>query len=526
MPNLVKGIKLYYVYTYATLAFLHGICDAGSVGKYIFAFLASVSFIINLLFLSAGQVHADHNIQSGQSGCLTPLAGVPPTDPQALERYRNAHCAQGLKCQPETQTDPNVPLVGVCMADDTSVNCTCQSEGRGTPGNGFTCAGNPTVGYCGANQACYKKDGNISTADQSKFPGLKLRNIECREFKPTATCECLRNGTEGENDFRCTRSDTGEVATAFCGSAQDQCQNAPGEVFNNSRTNANVNRGTGFLQPDLFGQMSVNLTGIACRRPVANCRCDNPGSIGDGKNGFTCEQFGRTERDFCDAGNYACTDEPDNILVGGEGTERNIFGGAPLKGINCQVQKLPTPPPPPCMVWSGGAEGRGQCLQFATAVGDLSTQPTDFITRLFAILLSMAGGIALLLIIKAGYQMMVSRGNPEGINAGRDQLVAAIVGLIFLIFSFVILQVIGYDILRIPQIGGGGGPTGGNIREGGSCDGAGNNQCSPGLSCVSQGGRGGICIKSTGASCDVAGNNTCPAGQTCRSVAGRSGICQ
>jgi hypothetical protein len=45
---------------------------------------------------------------------------------------------------------------------------------------------------------------------------------------------------------------------------------------------------------------------------------------------------------------------------------------------------------------------------------------------------------------------MVSQGNPEKIQAAREQLTAAIVGLMFVVFSLVILQVIGYDILRLP----------------------------------------------------------------------------
>lgn len=85
-----------------------------------------------------------------------------------------------------------------------------------------------------------------------------------------------------------------------------------------------------------------------------------------------------------------------------------------------------------------------------TAFGKVGVEPGEFISRLFGILLAAAGSIAVILFMRAGYQIMTARGNPEGIKEGREKIVAAIVGLMFLIFSFVILQVIGVDLLKIP----------------------------------------------------------------------------
>jgi len=85
-----------------------------------------------------------------------------------------------------------------------------------------------------------------------------------------------------------------------------------------------------------------------------------------------------------------------------------------------------------------------------TALGKISTDPAGFVSRVFGILLSLAGGIALLLIIISGYRLMSSQGNPEKVQAAREQLTSAIVGLLFIIFSLAILTIIGVDILRIP----------------------------------------------------------------------------
>ncbi len=85
-----------------------------------------------------------------------------------------------------------------------------------------------------------------------------------------------------------------------------------------------------------------------------------------------------------------------------------------------------------------------------TAIGDIPTKPIDFIQKLFGVILGVSGGIALLLIIFSGYRLMTSQGNPETIQGARETLTSAVVGLLFIIFSFVILEVIGVDILHIP----------------------------------------------------------------------------
>jgi hypothetical protein len=88
-----------------------------------------------------------------------------------------------------------------------------------------------------------------------------------------------------------------------------------------------------------------------------------------------------------------------------------------------------------------------------TALGDLPTALPDLLTKIFSIALSLAGIIALGLIITAGYRLMLSQGNPEQVKGAREQLTAAIIGLLFIIFSLVILQVIGVNILSIPGFG-------------------------------------------------------------------------
>lgn len=91
----------------------------------------------------------------------------------------------------------------------------------------------------------------------------------------------------------------------------------------------------------------------------------------------------------------------------------------------------------------------GKCV-VDTAFGEISTDPQAFVQRIFSIVLGFAGGIALIMIIISGYKFMASQGNPEAVKGASEQLTSAIIGLLFIIFAFVILQIIGVDILRIP----------------------------------------------------------------------------
>ncbi len=105
-------------------------------------------------------------------------------------------------------------------------------------------------------------------------------------------------------------------------------------------------------------------------------------------------------------------------------------------------------PPPPCDKQIDIPSEN--CPKVQTAVGPIETKPEAFVKSLFGLVLGLSGGIALLLIIYGGYQLMASRGKPEAMEAARDQITAAIIGLLFIIFALVILQVVGYDILKIP----------------------------------------------------------------------------
>lgn len=140
--------------------------------------------------------------------------------------------------------------------------------------------------------------------------------------------------------------------------------------------------------------------------------------------------------------------------LGTEGCDYSITVTIIIPPTPSPTTTPPPPPGPPCAEWQGGNKSSGVCDKIATSLpmGNISTKPGEFIAKITSIILGVAGGIALLLIISAGYKIMTSKGKPEAIQEGRDKLISAIVGLVFIIFSFVIFQLITVDILKIPEI--------------------------------------------------------------------------
>lgn len=85
-----------------------------------------------------------------------------------------------------------------------------------------------------------------------------------------------------------------------------------------------------------------------------------------------------------------------------------------------------------------------------TAIGCIPTNPTEFIQASLKFILGIAGGLAFLMMLLAAFQMLTSAGNPDTLKAGSDRLTSAIIGLLFIIFSVLFLQIIGANILAIP----------------------------------------------------------------------------
>lgn len=135
-------------------------------------------------------------------------------------------------------------------------------------------------------------------------------------------------------------------------------------------------------------------------------------------------------------------------------------GGVPAKC--CAPGKCPPPlsnvPPPnsPCDTLTSANQQSAcqKCMidtkKVWTAIGCIEATSTGLINTFLPFGIGIAGGIAFLLILFGALQMMMSSGNPEKLNAGKELVTAAITGLLLIIFSIFLLQLIGVKILRIP----------------------------------------------------------------------------
>ena len=106
-------------------------------------------------------------------------------------------------------------------------------------------------------------------------------------------------------------------------------------------------------------------------------------------------------------------------------------------------------------LWCDYNSTTGTGTKLKTAIGciPILTTKEAFLSFVLKWAVGIGGGIAFLLIIYAGFMIMTSAGNPERLKAGQELLTSAISGLILLIFSVVILKIIGVDILGLCKFG-------------------------------------------------------------------------
>ena len=94
--------------------------------------------------------------------------------------------------------------------------------------------------------------------------------------------------------------------------------------------------------------------------------------------------------------------------------------------------------------------GKNPCgTECETALGNIPTDAGAFAGKILSIATGLAGGIAFILMVIGAIRVLTSTGNPQNVNAGRDMIVAAVAGLLFLIFSVLILRFIGVEILDL-----------------------------------------------------------------------------
>lgn len=106
-----------------------------------------------------------------------------------------------------------------------------------------------------------------------------------------------------------------------------------------------------------------------------------------------------------------------------------------------------------CLQCVGGAiDDKGNQTKVFTALGCISVSGKELASDLVTILLGIAGGIALLAILVASFLLAISQGETQKVKSAKELITAAVSGLLFLIFSIVILEFLAVDIFKIPGL--------------------------------------------------------------------------
>ncbi len=178
------------------------------------------------------------------------------------------------------------------------------------------------------------------------------------------------------------------------------------------------------------------------------------------KEGVSGNYFSDPTKTICSDGGFTLYEIPFRISNTAS-TEPPVNGRASTAGgIGPAIQDpydkeseltniLPIAPATVC----SKVDENGLCTEINTALGPINTQPEQFVKSILEIILGLAGVITVLFFIQAGYRLMTSAGNKEKVAQAREQITAAIMGLIFIVLSIALLEFIGFNILRLPGFG-------------------------------------------------------------------------
>ena len=136
----------------------------------------------------------------------------------------------------------------------------------------------------------------------------------------------------------------------------------------------------------------------------------------------------------------------------------NVYNSFTKSGYeNSQLPPTQTnPSPSPSTAPDGSTTSTGffprSCgtESLSTALGCLPYTRDAFVSALLTFIVGLAGGIALVIMLIATFQIMTAGGNPQQLKKGKELLTSAIIGLLFLIFSVSLLRLVAGDIIKLP----------------------------------------------------------------------------
>ena len=99
----------------------------------------------------------------------------------------------------------------------------------------------------------------------------------------------------------------------------------------------------------------------------------------------------------------------------------------------------------------GGGAGTlpGEPGSIKTPLGDIPTDPTGFAQWILNWGIGLGALLATLILIIGGFGVATSSGDPDNLQRAKAQITAAIAGLLFILMSVLILNIIGGEIIGI-----------------------------------------------------------------------------
>jgi hypothetical protein len=142
---------------------------------------------------------------------------------------------------------------------------------------------------------------------------------------------------------------------------------------------------------------------------------------------YDCTSFGLTNTRCCDTRNE-CTSQSGTAQTGTSQTQTSSGGG--VRPTAC----------------TNGGNG------IQTALGWVPTEKSnEFIAWVLKFAIGIGGGIAFLLMV-FGTITIIMAGSPDDVNRGKETIASALTGLLLIIFSVFLLNLIGVKILAIPGL--------------------------------------------------------------------------
>ncbi|MFH0749904.1 MAG: pilin [Candidatus Gottesmanbacteria bacterium] len=272
------------------------------------------------------------------------------------------------------------------------------------------------------------------------------------------TCECKNVSHYGVGDLSCevdaTMNKCPTGTTARCAGTISTCATAGCSCISNNASPTPIKKCI-----DDVG--IIGFDSVCSKSGYVNCPGFNPKKCCDPKTG--CPPFPPTPAYKCVYGDpFKFTGCPPTI-AGSNIDYSSYIHLCPGSSYKCCTSKAGCPNTPTQPASAGYVcntfispqkEACDDCMKAEkkvwTAIGCIDASPSGIINTFLPFGIGIAGGIAFLLILFGALQIMMSAGNPEKLNAGKELISAAITGLLLIIFSIFLLQLIGVKILRIP----------------------------------------------------------------------------